>query len=94
MKRTYVIVKPWTKYCQLPLSLYDNLYLYRLLNQAVRIQVSKSVKTDIRKSRAAKEKRSTSGLIFPLLIEAKRATMTAAKAIEIGTFQLTELHPW
>lgn len=52
------------------------------------------VKIDIEKSRAAKEKRSTSGLIFPLLIEAKRATTTAAMAMEMGTVQLTEPHPW
>ena len=58
------------------------------------IQVSMRVKIDIEKSRAAKEKRSTSGLIFPLLIEAKRATTTAAMAMEMGTVQLTEPHPW
>jgi energy-coupling factor transporter transmembrane protein EcfT len=52
------------------------------------------VKIDIEKSKKTKPKRSSSGLTFPLLIEANRATTTAAMAIEIGTFQSTEPQLW
>ena len=48
-----------------------------------------SVKIDIEKSRAAKVMRRITGLISLLLIEDKRATTTAATAIDIGTFQFT-----
>ena len=72
---------------------FNNLSLYCAFNQGVRIQVSIRVKIDIENSRTAKVMRRIAGLTSLLLIEDKRATTTAATAIDIGTFQFTAPQP-